>query len=234
MRSASVRTCIASERQVAALPPQGLPNVTRTSGLTSPARVTDDGGVHLLEVLREALSIGVPERDIGPASMALRSVLVYGLALFVVRLANKRFMSRATAFDMIVAIMLGSVMSRAITGEAPIAGATAACAALVAMHHVLAIAATRSSRFGVWVKGDHACVVVQDGVVQWDVMRQVALTERDLHEALRSAGHVEDPAQAKLVQLERSGELSVIPKQAPRVVDVKVEPGVQTVRVQLA
>ena len=38
--------------------------------------------------------------------------------LAIVRLGSKRFLSKATAFDVIVGIMLGSVMSRAITASA--------------------------------------------------------------------------------------------------------------------
>jgi uncharacterized membrane protein YcaP (DUF421 family) len=65
------------------------------------------------------LGIGLDIADVGPLQMALRTVVIYAFTLAIVRLGSKRFLSQATAFDAIVGIMLGSVMSRAINGSAP-------------------------------------------------------------------------------------------------------------------
>jgi uncharacterized membrane protein YcaP (DUF421 family) len=190
--------------------------------------------VHLLEAFGDAFGIGVRGDDMPPAPMALRALVIYAAALLVVRLGNRRFMARATAFDMVVAIMLGSVLSRAITGHAGLASALSAAAALVLMHGVLALLALRSPFLGRWIKGTDAREVIRDGEPLRDVMRKEALSERDLEEALRGAGK-EDPSQVKRAFVERNGDVSVIAAEpAPRVVEVKVEAGVQTVRVQLA
>src|SRR3546814_818751 len=65
--------------------------------------------------------------------MAARAVVVYIVTLLVVRLGKKRFLGKATAFDVILGIMLGSIVSRAITGNAPFLPALAA-AVLIALH----------------------------------------------------------------------------------------------------
>ena len=44
--------------------------------------------------------------------MALRTIVIYAFSLLIVRLGSKRFLSQATAFDVIVGIMLGSVINR--------------------------------------------------------------------------------------------------------------------------
>src|SRR5215218_7578653 len=67
-------------------------------------------------------------KDLGAAQMALRAAVVYAAMVVVVRLGKKRFMGQATAFDVILDIMLGSVASRAITGNAPLGPALAAAA----------------------------------------------------------------------------------------------------------
>ena len=65
------------------------------------------------------------------------------------------------------------------------------------------------------------------------VMRRAHMTERDLWEDLRGKGvsRLEQVAEARL---ERSGELSVVrARREPRVVEIGVVDGVQTVRVEL-
>ncbi len=68
----------------------------------------------------------------------------------VVRLGKKRFMGQATAFDVILGIMLGSLASRAITGNAPLGPTLAAASALLAMHWAFSALAVRWHRFGVF------------------------------------------------------------------------------------
>ena len=77
-----------------------------------------------------ALGIGLESQQMEFWQMALRAVIVYAVTLAMVRLGKKRFMGKATAFDMILGIMLGSIVSRAITGNAPLVPALAAAAAL--------------------------------------------------------------------------------------------------------
>ncbi len=65
-------------------------------------------------------------------------------------------------------------------------------------------------------------------------MRQAGLSEHDLKQALRMQNNHTDPANIRLACLERSGQISVIPfKGEPRILDVSVADGVQTVRIEL-
>ena len=65
-------------------------------------------------------------------------------------------------------------------------------------------------------------------------MRQTHMTENDLWEDLRGKS-VSDLKQVREAHLERSGQLSVIKaKSEPKVVEVKVAEGVQTVRIEIA
>jgi hypothetical protein len=58
-------------------------------------------------------------------------------------------MGEATAFD----LMLGSIISRAITGNAPLVPALAATATLIALHSVLTAVACRWHGLGEMIKG---------------------------------------------------------------------------------
>ncbi|HWQ92886.1 MAG TPA: hypothetical protein VN673_14515 [Clostridia bacterium] len=71
----------------------------------------------LLEPIQAALGDG---NDLSAGKAAIRAILIFGVTLIIVRLGSKRFLSKATAIDVIVAIMLGSVMSRGIDGSRPL------------------------------------------------------------------------------------------------------------------
>jgi uncharacterized membrane protein YcaP (DUF421 family) len=167
--------------------------------------------------------------------MGLRGLIVYIVAILLVKLGDKRFMGKNTAFDMILAIILGSVLSRAVTGSAPFLPTIGASILLVALHWLFAFISYHSDWFGTLTKGS-ARVLVKDGVIQWDNMRKSHISRKDLEMALFTHGDVTDPAEVKVARFERSGEISVVPRagdREPRIVQVSVQEGVQTVRIEL-
>ena len=186
------------------------------------------------EQLQAFLALGRDVEDVGAVAMALRTVVIYAVTLAIVRLGSKRFLSQATAFDVIVGIMLGSIMSRAINGSAPFLPTLAAGAVLVGAHWSLAYLASRTDWFGTQVKGSPV-LLIEDGAVQSGGMKEAGLSRHDLAQALRLQGQEPDPSKVRLAYLERNGSISVVPyKDQPRVLDISVEDGVQTVRIELA
>jgi uncharacterized membrane protein YcaP (DUF421 family) len=155
----------------------------------------------------------------------VRAVAVYIVTVLIVRLGKKRFMGRATAFDVILGIMLGSIVSRGVTGNAPFFGALAASAVLLLMHWLFSAIALHWHGFGWLVKG-RSVVLVRHGAVDEKVLRKVHIAEKGLWEDLRTKG-ISDMRQVAEACLERSGQLSVIKaKQEPRVIEVSVAEGV--------
>jgi uncharacterized membrane protein YcaP (DUF421 family) len=187
----------------------------------------------LVETVRELLGLGRDIADVDALQMALRTVIIYASALIIIRLGSKRFLSKATAFDVIVAIMLGSILSRGINGSAPFLPTIVAGAVLVGLHWLLAFLTSRLDWFGPLVKGNPV-LLVEDGTIREEGMRRAGLSTRDLEEHLRLRANETDISNVRLAVLERNGEISVVPKErAPRVLDVSVEDGTQTVRVEL-
>jgi uncharacterized membrane protein YcaP (DUF421 family) len=179
------------------------------------------------------LGLGLDSQELASWQMAVRAVIVYAVTLALIRLGKKRFMGKATAFDMILGIMLGSIVSRAITGNAPLVPALAATATLIALHSILTAVACRWHGFGELIKG-RPRVIVQDGRMDEHAMRTTHLTDRDLEEDLRRHGMtgIEGIAEARL---ERNGDISIVKsKQEPKVVTVAVADGVHTVRIEVA
>lgn len=180
--------------------------------------------------------VGEDTKDLGAGHMAVRSVVVYAGTLALVHLGQKRFLGRSSAFDFLVALMMGSVMSRAINAGAPLIPTFAAGGALVGMHWLLAALSMRSQRFAFLFKG-RPRLLVRDGKPIEEEMRRHHIGQHDLHEAMRSGGKITRVEQIAEAHLERNGNISIIPRkerpEGPRVVEVRVEDGVQTVRLEI-
>ena len=163
----------------------------------------------------------------------LRAVLVYAAALILVRVGEKRFMGKNTAFDVILGIILGSVVSRAVNSNDQILPTLAASLVLVLMHWLMALIAFKSDNLGSLFKGN-ARQLMQDGEILWDTMAKTHISRKDLEGQIRAEANTEDLSSIKKAYLERSGQISVIPKSGePKILSVDVADGVQTVRIVL-
>ena len=70
-----------------------------------------------MEKLYSAFGAGLDAQHLTMAQVALRAVLVFMAALVMVRMANKRFFAKKTAFDVILGLILASMLARAINGS---------------------------------------------------------------------------------------------------------------------
>lgn len=140
--------------------------------------------------------------------MCLRAVVLFIWGLFLIRIGGKRMFGKAAAFDIVLTVVLGSVLSRVITGDTRLVPGMAATAILVALHWVMAWLAWRMPLFGRIVKG-RGVRLVQAGCIDWREMRRNGITRHDLDEALRSHG-LGEVGQAECVFIERNGEITVI------------------------
>lgn len=189
---------------------------------------------NLWQGLKWALGIGLEPGSFNVFQVSLRAIVVYLGGLAILRVGENRFLGKFTAFDIILGFVLGGILSRAINGSGPLFPTLVATALLVGLHFLLARTAFYSRRFGQMVKGMPE-VLVKDGEVQWQGMRRKSLSERDLEEALRLKASLESCDQVKEARFERNGDISIIRmKSEPKVVEISVRDGVQTVRIEIA
>ncbi len=193
------------------------------------------------ESIRWALGVDTPPQDFSTLQLCLRATLVYLAGWAILRAGGNRFLGRETAFDIVLGFVLGSALSRAINGSGALFQTIAASALLVGLHQLLARATFRSHRFGEIMKGRPE-TLIRDGEILPEGLRRHSISPGDLDEALRLHAHVDDPAQVKEARFERNGDISIVKKEAekkagdrgPRIVEVRVEKGVQTVRIELS
>lgn len=164
----------------------------------------------MMEVVETALGLG--QEELNWWQMSIRAVLVFFISLVYVRIANKRIFGQHSAFDIVLGIMYGSVMSRAITGTSPFFPTLAAGLVMILLHRFLAnMAFTVGNGFGSFLKGK-STNLVEDGKLLPDAMRQHSVTENDILEALRVKGGTSSIEDVESACLERSGNISVVMK----------------------
>jgi uncharacterized membrane protein YcaP (DUF421 family) len=163
-----------------------------------------------VNALFSAFGVGVEAQHLTILQVVLRAVLVFFAALCIVRIADKRFFAKKTAFDLILGFVLASMLARAINGSEQLAPTIAAGFVLALLHRFLGALACRWPRLCGWIKG-HSQTLIKEGRTDREMLRAHHIGEDDLLEELRLNG-VEKPEQARLARLERSGEISVIRK----------------------
>ncbi|HVV80492.1 MAG TPA: YetF domain-containing protein [Pseudolabrys sp.] len=148
--------------------------------------------------------------DLSVAQTCARAFIVYLVLIAYARLGKKRFLGEATAFDVILLIIIGALSGRTIAGAAPLASTLAAILLMIAMHWVMSYATRDWPALGILLKG-HDTVLIRNGRVDHKALAAAHMAMDDLSEDLRQQG-VEDPRDVKEARLERSGKLSVIKK----------------------
>ncbi|RZJ58600.1 MAG: DUF421 domain-containing protein [Hymenobacter sp.] len=163
------------------------------------------------ELLDFLFGFHADSKTVTALQMTTRAIILFFAALGLLRLSGPRTFGGSTAFDLVVKIMLGSVLSRAVAASSPFGGTLLACTAFVLLHRGLAWASYRYHWVDTVVKGS-VFLLAEKGQVKAEQLRQLNLNEVDLHEGLRESGNLDSLAETEAVYLERDGSISVVKK----------------------
>lgn len=139
---------------------------------------------------------------------ALRSIAVYVLMLVVIRLLGKRTVGNFSAFDLLVALMLGEVVDEIVFGDIAFAQGALAIVVVAGLHFANSWFSCRNQAFAHLTEGSPTPVLI-DGRFHRPGMNQERMSGREVLAALRLQG-VRGPEDVKLAQVESDGTVSVI------------------------
>lgn len=166
--------------------------------------------------------------------LIVRTILIYGVAILIIRVGKRRFMGGFTTFDILLGFVVGSVLSRAITGAIRFVDMVVIVSVLAAVHWIFAIAGYYAGSFLSKKMKNSARKLVEDGQMIEEAMRKSKLGENDLMQAIRSKGNVDSIEKVKSAYLERDGNITVIPNGSEaNIVEIDVKDNVQTVRIKI-
>lgn len=163
-----------------------------------------------METLRGLFGLNGEELNL--TQFLLRTLVIYLVGIALVHLGKSRFLGKLTAFDAILAIVLGSMLSRAVSQAEYFIETLLACLLLVLLHWLFSRIAAYSDSFGAIFKGSPR-QLVRDGVLDETALKQSHLSKTDLLQALRLNAHTEDLGHVKHAYLERNGDISLVLRQ---------------------
>ncbi|QNH60960.1 DUF421 domain-containing protein [Hymenobacter sediminicola] len=140
-----------------------------------------------------------------------RAVLVFLVALVLLRLSGRRTFGGNSALDMVVKFMFGALLSRVIIADAPMGITFVAAAALVFVHRTLAYAVYFSPLLRKLVKGSDS-ILAEGATIHQHELRQASVSEQELRAGVRAAASTNDLSTIKEVRLEHDGVITVVKK----------------------
>jgi uncharacterized membrane protein YcaP (DUF421 family) len=141
--------------------------------------------------------------------MAARAAVVFFLAFVYVRTGGLRMLGKQSAFDSLTALMLGTMLGKAVVSHDSFLGTLLAALVIMILHWLIAWITFKSSWASNILKGK-SIVLFQNNKPLPENLRRVYITENDLQEAVRKNLNQDDMSHVKEIYMDRSGELSVI------------------------
>jgi len=160
--------------------------------------------------MNDLLGLHVEARNLSLEQICLRAIIVFIVTLVMARLADKRFLAKLAAFDVILGFLLASMMARAVNGSSSFLPTLGGGFVLVFLHRLLGMVSFHWDWFGRLVKGD-ARVVVKNGNVDHKVLGSLHISEKDLLEELHLNGNLDTVDKVQKATLERNGKISIVP-----------------------
>lgn len=141
---------------------------------------------------------------VGPAS--------YAAVVLVLRTSGKRTLSKLNAFDLVVTVALGSTLATIfLSKDVSWTEGVVALAVLALLQLLVAVVTSRLPAVRSVVTSGPT-LLLRDGEVVEQALREARLTAAEVRQAIRGSG-AGDVAQVAAVVLESDGSLSVIPRE---------------------
>ncbi len=143
----------------------------------------------------------------------VRALVIYVILLLVFRVSGKRSLAQITTFDFVLLLVISEATQQAMLGDDfSMTNATLAIVTLIGVDVALSVVQHRFPGFGKLIDSV-PLVLVSDGEMQRAHMDKMRISEEDILEAARDKQGLERMDQVKYAVLERTGAISIVPRQ---------------------
>jgi uncharacterized membrane protein YcaP (DUF421 family) len=152
--------------------------------------------------------LGSSEKDLQWYQMFARALIVFIVAIIFIRIAGMRSFGTQSAFDVVLSITLGAVLSRAITGGYPFFATLSTAMFLALLHRLVAWGSCQNKIISKITQGD-SVVLFKDGMKNEKNLVKHSISEKDLVKALHEE-NMDDYKKIKSMWLEPDGKISIV------------------------
>ena len=140
--------------------------------------------------------------------LVLRSAVVYFALLFMLRITGKRQIGQLSPFDLILLLLISeAVQNSIVASDDSLIGGLIAVVTLIGVNYLVGLVTFKSKRWENALEG-RPQVLIHEGKIFEDVMKESKLTRKELESALRHQGYFE-LNEIKLAILETNGTVSI-------------------------
>jgi uncharacterized membrane protein YcaP (DUF421 family) len=150
-------------------------------------------------------------KDLNALQMSSRGVVMFFIALILIRVSGRRSFGVRSPLDNIITISLGAVMSRAIVGASDFVPVVVCCFVIVLLHRLFGRLIAGSKAFGRFIEGEKM-LLYENGEFLKANMKKALVCQEDLMQGVRKSALTEDMSKIDKVYMERNGEISSIKK----------------------
>ena len=145
----------------------------------------------------------------GTVRIVITTVVAYFMVIIFLRISGKRTLAKMNAFDFVVTIALGSILSSVILNKSiPLSEGLLAIALLIFLQYILTFISVRSKYFKQLISSTPTILFYKQEILE-DVLRKQRITHDEIHNAIREAGF-SDYSQIFSIILEPTGDITVI------------------------
>ena len=142
----------------------------------------------------------------------IRGLVVYFFLLIVFRISGKRTLSEASAFDLVLLLIISETTQQAmVDNDHSITNAAILILTLVGSGIGMSLIKQWSPTVDRWMDGV-PLIVVKDGKLLREAMNRERVDEDDILEAARELQGLESISQIKYAVLERGGKITIVPQ----------------------
>jgi uncharacterized membrane protein YcaP (DUF421 family) len=161
--------------------------------------------------MEELTQIWGVDEHLSPVNCGLRALVIFIIALVLLRISGVRTFGRGNNFDLITTFLIGGILSRGIIGATPFFTCVAGSLVVVLVHRTLAYITVISPKAEDILKGRKR-LLYKEGKFDHKAMRITGISQSDILGDLRLKKHNERLDDVEAVYVEKTGQLSIVLK----------------------
>lgn len=150
-------------------------------------------------------------KDLTILNMGCRAFVLYFITLLLIRISGMRTFGQQSAFDTIIVITTGALLSRIVVGASPFLPTVFAGVILALLHRFTAWLTIKHERLRKIFKGEEKSLY-KDGKINAANMKRCMISEGDLMANVRLQANLDTLNDVKEAVMERNGEISIVKK----------------------
>ena len=161
-----------------------------------------------MQILHSIFGTG---KELTVLQMSARCVVVFIIALVLIRISGRRSFGLHSPLDNIITIVLGAVLSRAIVGASGFLPVIGSCTIMVLIHRLFAYGMVHHPGFSRLVSGEKILLFKNGDFLKKNIDKALICEEEILQEVRRSA-LTENLEGIGKIYMERNGEVNSVKK----------------------